>query len=151
MSDNYVIVIPDLPNFVPNQINQSKGISYFRSIAPLETDIKTLVNNQIHFIDCGENFENIKCPFCSTNISIETWQSWMGMDFDGKGFILNWHKMPCCAANLTLHELNYSFPQGFARFQLIAMNPNIGRLSENQLAKFAQILECPIRVIYKRI
>jgi hypothetical protein len=149
MSDQYIIVIPESPDFVPDQTKQQQSISYFRSITPPDTKIEASVTNQIQFIDCGSNFESIECPDCGANIEIQTWQSWMGIDFYNGGFILNLHKVSCCHRDHTLQELRYHFPQGFARFQIKALNPDISQLTPDQLIEFTQVLGCPVRAIYR--
>jgi hypothetical protein len=150
MSDEYITIIPEQPIFVPDPARQSQVVSYFSSIVPDSTEVKGSTNDHIQFVDCGENFESIKCPSCNKPIDMETWQEWMGMDYAEKGFNLNLHDMACCGARHTLHELKYLFPQGFAKYQLSAINANIGQLSESQVEKFEKILDCPVRVLYRR-
>ena len=59
--------------------------------------------------------------------------------------------MRCCGAQHTLHDLAYVWPQGFARCDVCAMNPNIGKLSDDQRSRFEEILDCPVRVIYEHL
>jgi hypothetical protein len=59
--------------------------------------------------------------------------------------------MPCCGSCYTLHNLAYDWPQGFALCDLRATNPNIGKLSDEQIAQFEAILGCPVRVIYAHL
>ena len=72
-------------------------------------------------------------------------------DFHEKAFILVRHNLPCCGAQHTLHELKYEWPQGFARFNLCAENPSIGKLSTKQQRQFESILGCPVRIIYQHL
>jgi hypothetical protein len=150
MSDKYITIIPEQPVYVPDLARQSRGVSYFLSIVPDSTKVKSSTSEHIQFVNCGENFESIKCPSCNKTIDMETWQSWMGMDYSEKGFNLNLHNTPCCGAKYTLHELKYLFSQGFAKYQLSAINSDIGQLSENQVEKFEKILDCHVRVLYRR-
>ena len=73
----------------------------------------------------------------------------MDEDYDGSGFRLNAFKLPCCQTTCTLNELTYDWPQGFAKFSLEAMNPNIGELPKGEVESFSGILGCSLRVIYK--
>jgi hypothetical protein len=50
-----------------------------------------------------------------------------------------------------LHELGYDWPQGFGRFALDAMNPNIGELDDRLKTQFEKILGTKLRVIYQHI
>lgn len=59
--------------------------------------------------------------------------------------------LPCCAAKVTLNDLKYDWPQGFARFSLEAMNPDIPGLTPVQLTEFESILGCPLRKIFPHI
>jgi hypothetical protein len=151
MSENYLIIIPELPDFVPEKSKQLQASLYFQSIESPGTKIEVSVYKRVRYFHCGGNFEYIKCPFCETDIDIETWQNWMDIDFDGEGFILNSYKLPCCGNSCALNELKYHFPQGFARFQLKALDYSIGQFSPDQLEKFTQILGCKIHVIYQHI
>jgi len=78
------------------------------------------------------------------------WQSRMDEDY-GDGFKLASYSTPCCGARCTLHELVYEWPQGFGRFALDAMNPNIGALEDRYKAEFEEILGTKLRVIYQHI
>jgi hypothetical protein len=78
------------------------------------------------------------------------WKERMDEDYDD-GFKLATYAMPCCAARCTLHELVYEWPQGFGRFALQAMNPNIGKLDDRYKREFEEILGTELRVIYQHI
>jgi hypothetical protein len=67
------------------------------------------------------------------------------------GFKLSQYAVPCCGAKVTLHELEYRWPQGFGRFALDVMNPNIGELDDKYKREFEEILEGKLRVIYQHI
>jgi hypothetical protein len=150
MSDEYITIIPEQPDFVPDTARQIQAISYFGSLVSQSPNIQRQVSNQIQFIDCGQYFKYVKCPSCDATIDTDTWLDWMKADFSGEGFSLNFHKMTCCQESFTLQRLKYHFPQGFARFQLSAINSNIGQLSDIQISQFEQILECSVRAIYRK-
>jgi hypothetical protein len=149
MSDNYISVIPEIPDFVPERDKELSSIAYLRSITPPGIEIDSSISDRIKLVDCGNNFQGISCPSCEANIDIETWQIWMEMDFEDEGFNLNLHEMKCCKNKHTLNDLIYHLPQGFARFILSAANTDI-QLTPDQLEKFELILGCPVRVIYKQ-
>jgi NAD-dependent SIR2 family protein deacetylase len=149
MSDDFVTIIPEQYDFIPDLERHQRGVEYFRIIAPQADEVEVRVYEDIVFVDCGSNFESIQCPSCHATLTTEVWNDWIEMDYKDKRWILNLHKMPCCGTNHTLHELSYSFPQGFARFELRALNPNIGFLNPDQTGRFAEILGCPVRAIYQ--
>jgi len=124
---------------------------YFRSIAPRPDEISSWSKEALEFIDCGANFGRITCPGCGGVVEVALWNEWMNSDVCDTGFTLTRRAMPCCAAEFTLHDLVYEWPQGFAHSGVEAMNPNIGRLSDDQRARFESILGCRVRVIYQHI
>jgi len=150
MSDDYIHVVPEKPGFVPAEARRQEAVSYFRKIAPKAGEITALVSANLVFVDCAENFEEIRCPSCKAVVEQDWWQEWMNKDFGKKGFTLRERKMPCCGARHTLHDLAYQWPQGFARCDIQAMNPN-SRLSAQHQSRFEAILGCPVRVIYQHI
>jgi hypothetical protein len=151
MSDNWILIIPEDPHFVPDEARQQSATAYFSSIAPGADEVLVSVWDAVQFVDCGGNCESISCPSCHKVIDARQWQAWMDSDFDGGGFILVPHKMPCCGASLTLSELRYEWVQGFARCQVSALNPDIGKLSDQQVRGFERLLGCPIRVVYRHL
>jgi len=153
MSDDYVHIIPEEPSLVPDTAKHQAAVAYFRGIAPRAGEITASVSESVEFIHCGANFGKILCPSCGVEIDLRQWQDWMDIDFQGKGrgFVLSKHVLPCCSARYSLHDLNYEWPQGFARFEVCAENPNIGKLSEEQRGRFEQILGCPVRIIYEHM
>jgi hypothetical protein len=80
------------------------------------------------------------------------WQEKMDEDFGAdKDFKLKPLKLPCCGAVKNLHELKYEFDQGFARFSLSAMNPNLGELPKVIAIAMEETLTCKLRIIYCHI
>jgi hypothetical protein len=150
MSDNWITLIPEDPQFIPSPAAQDKARDSFAAFAPEADAIDLVLPAGVQFFDCGSNFESICCPRCGETIEIDWWQDRMGKDNDGE-FKLAAYPLPCCGVSLTLNELAYECPQGFARFGISAMNPNIGRLSEEQVGRLAEILGCKARVIYQHI
>lgn len=54
-------------------------------------------------------------------------------------------------ASVRLDEFRYDQPQGFARFGIDAMNPNISKLSTDHIREFETLLGTTLRVIYQQI
>jgi len=151
MSDDYIHIIPSKPGEVPEEGKRKAAAAYFRSIAPKADEVGVTISKHLQFIHCGGNFGKICCPACGAEIELDLWQDWMNADWDEKGFTLRPHAMPCCGVKHTLHDLAYEWPQGFARCDVRAKNPNIGKVSNEQRVRFEAILGCPIRVIYEHM
>lgn len=150
MSDNRITLIPEDPRFVPDSAKQRRARDRFAEIAPRADEIEIKVTEKVKFFDCGENFERALCPSCRSEIPVEWWQDRMDEDSD-EGFKLDSYATPCCGNKCTLHELVYEWPQGFGRFALDAMNPDIGELEDKYKREFEGILGTKLRVIYQHI
>jgi hypothetical protein len=151
MSDNWITLIPeDDPRFIPEVVKQSRARDRLTEIAPEADEIEIKVSEKVEFFDCGGNFERVRCPSCGSEIPAVWWQARMDDDY-GNGFMLASYATPCCAVQCTLHELVYEWPQGFGRFALEAMNPNIGKLEDKYKQEFEKILGTRLRVIYQHI
>jgi hypothetical protein len=151
MSDNWVRIVPEDPEYVPDQARQRQALEYLRTIAPRADEIAASAEDHIVFRDCGSNFEHVTCPSCGTHLDPDEWGEWMDADYDGAAFILAPRAMKCCGASHTLHELRYELPQGFGRFELSGMNPGFSSLSAEQCQRFEALLGCRVRVIYRHL
>src|SRR4051812_34639279 len=141
MSDNWIVLIPEDPRFVPAAKLRVRARDRFAEIAPEAEGVEIKVSKQVQFFDCGGNFERIRCPSCRKKISEDWWQERMAEDYrKGSGFKLAAYATPCCRKKCTLHELVYQWPQGFGRFALDAMNPNIGKLKVKDRVELEGIL-----------
>ena len=150
MSDNWILLIPEDPSYIPDATRHARALERFSEIAPKAEQIKAIVTDAIQFFDCGGNFERQLCPSCRAEIPIEWWQERMDEEY-GQGFRPARHCMPCCSAQHTLHDLVYEWPQGFGRFALEAMNPSIGKLEDKYKRELEDILGTELRVIYQHI
>lgn len=161
MSDHWIALIPEDPHFVPDAAKRQRARDRFAEIAPEAEEVEIKVSEKVVFFDCGENLERILCPSCGSQIPVDWWQERMDEDsgLDGwqdrmgeaDGFMLASYVTPCCGKKCTLHELVYEWPQGFGRFALDAMNPNIGKLEDTFKREFETILGTKLRVIYQHI
>jgi hypothetical protein len=150
MSDNRLKIIPENPDYIPAQNQQSKAESAFLEIAPDSDEINSTVSDGIQFHDCGTNFENISCPYCGANLDMDWWKEMMDQNYEN-GLKLQQNKLPCCGEHATLNELQYDSTQGFAKYSIEALNPNISELDNDQLFWMESILGCKLRVIYQHL
>jgi hypothetical protein len=150
MSDNWIALIPDAPKFVPDVARLSRARDRFAEIAPDADEIEIKICEKVEFFDCGTNLEHIFCPSCQSKIPIAWWQERMMEDYNN-GFMLAKYATPCCNTFKTLHELIYDWPQGFGRFAIDAMNPNIGHLKDRYKQEFEEILGTKLRLIHQHL
>lgn len=151
MSDNWIALIPKDPRYIPTESQRRRARDRFLELAPEADEIEIKVSNTIQFFDCGTNLVSITCPSCHATIADEWWQGRLDDDADKGGFKLATYVTPCCSSEHTLHELIYEWPQGFGRFAIDAMNPNIGKLNAQAIAEFEEILGTTLHVIYQHI
>jgi hypothetical protein len=150
MSDNWIALVPENPQFVPDVTKRLKARDRFAEISPQADEIEITVSENVRFFACGGNFERICCPSCGAEIPIEWWQGRMDEDHDD-GFKLADYATPCCGKKSTLNDLVYEWPQAFGRFALDVMNPNIGKLDDKYKQEFEEILGTKLRVVYQHI
>lgn len=151
MSDNWIALIPEIPEHIPDTEQQNRALSYFWSIAPGADEIEIKLSDRFMFFGCGANLERISCPHCGQEIPIDWWQDRMGEGYGSDFTDLNPYPLPCCERLSTMADLKYDWPQGFAKFGIDAMNPGIGKLSDEGTRRFEEILGCRVRVIYQHI
>jgi hypothetical protein len=151
MSDNWIIIIPKEPNYIPEEIHRENARNRLIEITPNSDEVKIIITEYISFYDCGANLDRIGCPKCNADLSPNWWQEKMDTDFDKHTFKLEKYLTPCCKHSCSLNELIYEWPQGFGRFAIEAMNPNIGLLEEKYILELEAILGTELRVIYRHI
>lgn len=150
MSDNWIIVVPEEPSFMPPPDGQQKAVSLFQSIASAADDFEVVATQEVRFIDCGCNFEGVFCPDCGGELDVEWWQDAKSEEFDA-GFPLKEATLPCCGVSHSLAALRYEWPQAFARFSIGAMNAQIADLSDEQMRSFESALGCRVRKVLRHL
>lgn len=153
MSDTWLLVMPADPEFYPDARRREKVQTVLAHLAPRAEQISAEEHeDDVHFFDCGENFEAVRCPSCEKQVESEGWAAWMSDDFGaGPGFTLRIRRMPCCGAEATLNDLIYDMPQGFARFAVSAMNYDRAPLSSAEMDALEEAMGGPVRVVYRYI
>jgi hypothetical protein len=66
MSDNYIVLVPEDPRFVPDEERQRQAKDRLAEIAPYAEEIEAKISSNIQFFDCGENFQYVFCPACDS-------------------------------------------------------------------------------------
>ena len=151
MSDYYIHIIPVDPRYVPETQAQNAAIATLRAMLIRADDIWDKSENKIVFRDCGKNFEQVRCPGCGADLSIDTWQELMDADYsEEEGFHLEPFPLSCCNQRYTLNDLVYEMPQGFSRYALSALNIDQS-LTETLITKLEDALGCRVRIIHQTI
>jgi len=122
MSDYIIKIIP----------NHEKSIPLIRERTELKNQLRMLTSSkelidhlydEVTFIDPGSNFEGVKCNYCLKELETEWWSDKMEICS-----LNNFKDMsittPCCNSNVSLNQLEYIWPVGFARYVIEIMNPD---------------------------
>lgn len=109
-------------------------------------DVEFELDEDIIFIDCGENLEEIKCPHCDEVIDFDLWGRAMDSYFENNCENPNF-KVPCCGDIVSLNDLNYNMPCGLARAAMIVKDGNV---DDEKLAEIEKVIGEKLRVIRGR-
>ena len=134
------------PTFQPSATARHKAVALLGRALPLADEVSSQVTEHVRFVDCGTNFETVRCPGCGTDIG-EWWTLAMeaGQELQFRDLRAT---MPCCGLHTSLNELVYAPPMGFARFSLDALNPARDTLPERVRLRLERELGCRLRVIW---
>ena len=117
-----------------------------KDVFPACDDIDFEQSETPKFVDSGGNFEKVICPKCEMPIDNNWWQEAMdgahNTAFSNLDVIV-----PCCKSKLSLNDLKYDWPSGFAKFIIASRNPNRD-IQEDEMQKIEQILGISIRKIW---
>jgi uncharacterized protein YbaR (Trm112 family) len=154
MSDDCIKLIPTDPCYVPPKPLQKKAIDLLEVMLPEGEECEAEVYERLTFIDQGENLSFIICPNCRKNLdynydeNIQEWWYSIEAQEQDKGVEGLMISMPCCKRNILFTDLTFDSPAGFARFKLVAWNPQISHdLSPEQIADLEAVLKCKLKQI----
>ncbi|WP_160676419.1 hypothetical protein [Clostridium sp. C8-1-8] len=123
MADTIYKIIPESHSFFPSNIRDINGAVNILKTYVKADNISWQSFENTTFIDCGSNFELVKCPHCGADISIEYWQEMMSRSYEESRFDdLNIY-LQCCNKASKLNDLQYIEDCGFAKFVIEILNP----------------------------
>jgi hypothetical protein len=146
VSDNVLRVIPEDPARVPSALAREAAVSVLRRALPRADDVASELTEDVRFVDCGVNFEAVRCPGCGTDLG-EWWTLAMEVAHEERFADLR-ITTPCCKLWTSLNDLGYSWPVGFARFTLEALNPDVENLPDAVRLRLEHILGSKVRLIW---
>jgi hypothetical protein len=146
VSDTYLRIIPCDPRCVPSALARDRALGVLQRAVPLADDVASQVTPDVRFVDCGDNFEAVHCPRCGADVG-EWWS--MAMETGHEQHFRDLRiTTPCCGARTSLNGLVYSWPAGFARYSLEALNPGVGSLSKSLVERLEVALGAAVRIIW---
>lgn len=120
------------------------------AMVPDSDQIEVTWHDQAALVDCGRNLTKISCPLCGAEIDPEWWADLVSERYEDGFDDLN-IVAPCCGGRVSLNELVYDWPVGFARFELEARNPQRGWLTDDALEQLSAVLGYPVRQVMAHI
>jgi hypothetical protein len=144
MSESILKLIPTSPLFIPNPMFQVNVNRHLKSIF-VNNEIKITTTDNIEFIDCGENLEEVICPYCKQPLDIECWSETMSSLYESH-FTEASFELSCCNQTSQIFDLVYKENCGFSKFVIEVLNPE-KELTPVQLFELEKILSCKLKVI----
>jgi hypothetical protein len=152
MSDTWVRFIPTDREYVPTPEAQARAVELLLSFAPDADEVEANASEEIQFIDCGGNWMGVACPECGSDA--EPWfADALNRAFDPSRFHDLMVVAPCCGAKVSLDQLKFGWPVGFARFVLEARNPRLASADLNapQHLALEKALGCSLQIIWRHL
>ena len=149
MSDSFLRLIPVDPTFVPTTEAIGRARTLLRSMV-LDQIVTSDTSDEVRFVDQGENFEQLRCPFCEAELDSEWWKDAMDRAYETHFENLK-VRVPCCGRETSLNDLDYRGPAGFARFLLEVENPSGDELEAQYIAQLEGVLGTKLRQIRTKI
>lgn len=133
---------------MPDEDASARAKERLAIFLPDARDVAVKVNEHVEFVPAMGNFESVLCPECGSLLDNNWWAQAMDATYGDDGFANLDVKLPCCGAIASLNDLDYRWPQGFARFVLTAFEPNAADLEDCQMAEIEEILRCKLRKVW---
>lgn len=131
MSDYFI-------RFIPEDIDANLNEREIKLVEKLnwdENNPKFIFSERVQLADAGQNFEIVKCQFCMANL-MEWWSNAMSSAYsEDYGFVKLEVTTPCCNKTTSLHNLDYSFPQGFYKIMIEVMPKANSKIMSDEIAE----------------
>ena len=149
MSEHLVRLIPRLHTYRTNEASAQAAVLALQKCVKAE-DISFFQSGQVEFFDCGSALDHISCPRCGAAVPLDWWQQ--KMDEHNKSdhiFVLE-EDMPCCSKTVSLNDLRYEAPCGFASLCFTVRDPEeaVGQEAVECLSERFGILFRTVEAVY---
>ena len=121
MSEHIVKIIPKDPFYKVSEPTRQSVKTFLETRIQCDF-IEVEFNEAPVFVDCGTNLETISCPQCGAKLDFDWWGNVMDEVADNSFTSLE-AETPCCKKQISLNDLNYDFPCGFACCLICIYNP----------------------------
>ena len=125
MSDNFLRFVPTDPEVLPDPASTAGARDMVAERLSRADAVEVGRFNSVQFIDCGGNFESVRCPSCRADLLPDgVWTRLMDQAWDS-GMSRRSFTLACCGARHALEELDYCWPVAFGRFSIDVRNPDV--------------------------
>ena len=144
MSDSYLSVVAADPHWRPG--DPEPLLDAFARLVPQAEEVVAEQFAGVQLVDCGEDLEHVRCPFCAADLD-EWWpEAHEGASQDE--FVVDLAvTTPCCRKATSLNDLVYDGPMAYASFEVSAHEPGTTWLTEAQLAALAKVAGTGLRQV----
>ncbi len=151
MSADVLSIIPTDPYWQPSRDAGDRAAAIAAELAPghpdgIDVEIDVSWHDTVTVVDCGENLERIGCPRCAAQIDTDWWGDLLEERFE-TGFDNLAVPLPCCGAEVSLNELDYDWPCGFAKFEIAIWDPERAWFTDEELTLIGQTMGHPVRQV----
>lgn len=116
-------VIPTDHLWQPSASAAASAEETVRNLDPHADAVVVEWHVRVMFVDCGGNWEGVRCPKC--NQGIEDWFSEQATVATDETELRELGVVtPCCNTSTTLNDLKFSWPAGFASFAIRVETPS---------------------------
>jgi hypothetical protein len=144
-------LIPTVSGYLPEAPARADAFEQFTKMVAGARAVQAEVYDHIEFVSAMSNFETVSCPTCGALLEQIWWVAAVDRAYYNNQFTDLHVTVPCCGGNASLNDLEYRFPQGFARFILTALEPPMSNLDAGQVHVLEAILGCTLRRIWVHI
>jgi len=152
MIEEWGLIIPVDPTYVPNPAAQFKALQLWASRDKQGSSKTIEVHEKVHYIAPADGtLHAVCCPNCRRPVD----PMWLEDAINlarADGFTNLYTEIPCCGAFVSLNDLKVTrgfAPFGFARFCMATHNPDLLSIGNITLKHLEKILGCQLRVVWK--
>jgi len=151
VSDDFIRLIPMDAAWQPPRLSADAATSYvsdlFAGSGRSVDEVTSEYFDTVTLIDAGVNTSKAKCHLCNQSIDLD-WVFEVINELDASLANLD-VVSPCCGAVVSLNDLDYDWPMGFARFEITVMNGSRPKyeLDAEELGQVALLLGHPVRQV----
>lgn len=148
MSDHYTVIISSDPKHKLSEDNANQVLAALKSYARQGAETTYEDFASIAFIDSGQNFSGVSCPYCGEGL-LDWWSEAMTHAYSS-GFESLYVTVPCCKVTTMISQLHYFWPCGFAGYAFRIRN-NERPLQTEQMTELSKLAGTALLVIYQHV